>query len=77
MLRVKSLFSLRVSASGEGVETAGERECSAGSTQHRAQFRAPSHGPEIMTRVEIKSWTLNSLGHVGAPKASVLKNSFN
>ena len=24
--------------------------------------------PEIMTRVEIKSWTLNQLSHLGAPE---------
>ena len=37
-------------------------------TQHRAQYRAWSHDPEIMTWVEIKSQALNHLSHPGAPE---------
>ena len=34
---------------------------------HRAQHRVQSHNPEITTRTEIESWTLNQLSHPGAP----------
>ena len=33
--------------------------------QHRAQSGVPSHGREIMTGAEIKSWMLNQLSHPG------------
>ena len=59
----------------EGAERERERERKRGREnpkqalywQCRAQLGAQSHGHEIMTLVEIRSWTLNPLSHPGAP----------
>ena len=45
----------------------GERILSRLHTQYRAGCRVQSHNPEIMTQVEIKSWTLNQPSHPGIP----------
>lgn len=43
-------------------------------TLHRAQHRAPSHNPEIVTWAETENWTLNQLSQPGAPTPSALQD---
>jgi len=56
-----------------------KRECTGGGAERKEEgqadsmlsveldLRAQSHDPEIMTGVEIRSWTLNRLSHPGTP----------
>ena len=55
---------------GRGAE--GERESSCRFyTKHRAQHRAWSHDPEIMTWTETKSPVLKQLSHLDSPSKSI------
>ena len=57
----------------EGAEEEGESIPSRLQTKLRAQCRAQSHDPEIMTWAKIKSWMFNWLSHPGAPPVCQLK----
>ena len=59
---------MRVKGEG-GVEGDGKRESQADlALSMEPDMTLLSHDPEIMTRAEIKSRTLNQLSHPGAPK---------
>ena len=77
-IRVMVLFLFRKSicVQGQRVEREEERILREYQAQRRDQWRVPSHGPEIMTWAEYKSWMLNQRSNPGASMVLIFWYSY-